>query len=403
MAKKTVRTKKTLKVALAHDYLREYGGAERVLEALHEMYPNAPVFTAFVDADNMGAHWSRFSGWDIRESWLTKIPFYKKIYSPLRIIADKCFRSFDLAEYDVVISSSNAYFAKAVQVPNGVHICYCHTPPRSLYGYNAVSNWKKNLLTRFLGTILNHFVRVIDYYVSQDVDVFVTNSHETQRRITAFYRRESQVIYPPVGMVDAVHDEKLDVQREYEARTEDYYLYVNRLALAKHPELAVETCKKLGVPLKVVGAGPMEQQLKELAAGAENIEFLGAVSDQKLRHLYTQAAALLYPVEDEDFGIVPIEAMAHGCPVLAHASGGPLETVHDFRLAGKRGQPATGVLFQDLSTHGLAEALAMITTYDFDRTAISASTTKYSTAQFSQKIEDAVQRAYTTRFSTASK
>jgi len=378
-------TKKShLKIALAHDYLREYGGAERVLEALHELYPDAPVFTAFVDKNGLDKHWYRFADWDIRQSWLTKIPFYKKLYSPLRIVASKCFESFDLSEYDVVISSSNAYFAKAVKVPNGTHICYCHTPPRSLYGYNAVSDWKNNPFTRLAGTVLNHFVRIIDFYVSQRVDIFVANSQETKRRIEKFYRKNSQVIYPPVNMVDQLQKEK-NTHKD-DQLTQEYFLYVNRLALAKHPEIAVQTCIKLGLPLKVVGAGPMLDKLKEMAIGHQHIEFLGAVSDAELQDLYKRANALLYPVEDEDFGIVPIEAMAHGTPVVAHASGGPLETVIDFRMAHSRKLPGTGVLFPELTTSSLAEGIALTMSYDFDQDKIKEYTQRFSEKRFKEEI-----------------
>ena len=338
--------KQKLKVALVHDYLREYGGAERVVEALHGLYPNAPVYTAFFDPDTLGMHAAKFEGWDIRETWITKLPFYKKLFSPYRIFAPKAFTDLDLSEYDVVISSSNAYFAKAVTTEHGlkkaVHICYCHTPARSLYGYTTMSDWKRNPITRFVGTLMNHFLRVVDYNIAQKNIHFVANSVETQRRIAKFYRQDSTVIFPPVDVAQMSAAELQALQKN-KGR---YYLYVGRLAASKHVDLAIEACTKLGVPLKVVGTGKGLEYLQTLAG--ETVEFLGAVSDEVLHQVYADAKALLFPAEDEDFGIVPIEAMGHGVPVIAHRSGGPKETV----LEGK-----TGEFFDELTVESLSAGI----------------------------------------------
>lgn len=368
----------SLRIALAHDYLCEYGGAERVLEALHELFPTAPVYVAFADPQAMGAHWQRFADWDIRQSWLTKLTGFKKLFSPYRVFAPQFFSQFDLSDYDLVISSSNAYFAKAVRVPNGKHICYCHTPPRALYGYTTLSDWQRKPVIGFLGKLLNHYLRVVDYQVAQKVDVFIANSEETRRRIAKFYRRDAVVIHPPVDVPDEQPRRLGSTQHEV-----GYYLYVNRLALAKHPEMAVEVCAKRRLPLKVVGQGKMLPQLKQLAARyqAQTIEFLGGVDDKQLSELYAGARALLYPVEDEDFGMVPVEAMGHGVPVIAHASGGPLETVVD-------GQ--TGVLFEDLSTVGLLEALERFEKLHFSPKAIHGFAQQFNKQQFQRKLLELV-------------
>lgn len=367
---------KKLKIALVHDYLREYGGAERVLEALHELYPEAPVYVGFVDRKALGIHAKRFANWEIRETWIKWLPFYKKLYSPYRIFAPKAFSSLDMSAYDIVISSSNAYFAKAVRVPNGKHLCYCHTPARSLYGYTTMSNWKANPVTRFVGNIMNHFLRVVDFNIAQKVDVFIANSRETARRIKKFYRRDSTIIYPPVSMVDWVqeHAHTLAVPEK-----RSYYLYVNRLALAKHPELAVQVCSSLKLSLQVVGEGKMLAGLKEIAG--PTVEFLGGVDDAQLRTLYAEAKALLYPVQDEDFGIVPIEAMAFGTPVIAHNSGGPKETV----ISGKN-----GILFDELTADGLERAVATSVKTKFSEQHVRASAEQYSTAVFSKAMQKLV-------------
>jgi glycosyltransferase involved in cell wall biosynthesis len=379
-------------VALVHDYLVEYGGAERVLEALHELFPDAPVYVSFVDRDRLGSAWEKFADWDIRETWIARLPFYKKLYSPYRIFAPRAFADLDLSAFDLVISSSNAYFAKAVRVPNGKHVCYCHTPPRALYGYTTGSNWKANPLTRWAGMLINHYLRIVDFEVSRErVDQFIANSQETARRIEKFYRRDSTVIFPPVEVgdsdtgIDSVQVAKSNAvklraaQRErkktVETSKEKYFLYVNRLALAKHPELAVEAATASRLPLKVVGTGPMLSRLRAIAG--PTIEFVGFVPDEELHKLYQGAQALLYPVEDEDFGIVPVEAMGHGVPVIAHNSGGPRETV----IAGK-----TGVLFDELSAHGLTEAIREFQAITFDSATIHAHARSFRTERFHEQL-----------------
>lgn len=379
----------TMRVALVHDYLTEYGGAERVLEALHEIYPDAPVYTAFINEKTLGIHWKRFADWELRETWISRLPFYKKLYSPFRVFAPAAFRALDLSEFDVVISSSNAYYAKAVQVPNGVHICYCHTPPRALYGYATMSDWKQNPLFRFFGTLINHYLRVVDFKISQKVDYFLTNSAETAARIKKFYRRESTVIYPPVEVpakleskqVLRKQDGKLSSRLAVENRVPNYFLYVNRLAFAKHPELAVRVCSKQNLPLIVVGDGKLRASLE--AESGESVQFMGAVSDEKLHELYAGAKALLYPVEDEDFGIVPIEAMGHGVPVIAHNSGGPRETITDGE---------TGILFDDLSENGLSAAIKKFTTQKFDNAKIHEHALQFEKQQFKKKIQKFVEK-----------
>lgn len=361
-----------MKIALVHDYLREYGGAERVLEALHELYPDAPVYTAFIDKKTLGIHWDRFKDWDVRETWLTNLPFYKKLHSPYRIFAPSAFRALDLTEFDVVISSSNAYYAKAVQVKNGVHICYCHTPPRALYGYATMTDWKQNPFTRVIGTMINHYLRVVDFQISQKVDHFIANSEEVAQRIKKFYRRDATVIFPPVD----VDSKPLNKNKKGE-----YFLYVNRLALAKHPEIAIGACSELNAPLKVVGDGKLRESLEEKAG--KTIEFLGAVSDEKLYELYADANALLYPVEDEDFGIVPIEAMGHGVPVIAHNSGGPKETIIDGK---------TGVLFDELSVAGLIAAINNFQSLKFDHSKIKEHALEFKKDVFMKKIEAFVKK-----------
>ena len=402
-----------MKVALVHDYLREYGGAERVLEALHDMYPQAPVYTAFVDKKSLGIHWNKFKDWKIRNTWLADIPLIKKLYSPLRFLAPTAFADLDLSDFDIIISSSNAYYAKAVKVPNGKHLCYCHTPPRSLYGYSTMSDWKKNPMIRIFGELINHYLRQVDFKIAQQVDVFIANSEETQKRIKKFYRREATIVYPPIELrhpgldpgsqkiskpVDSGSFRPCSMQAR-SGMTMGYYLYVNRLALAKHPELAVQACSELNLPLKLVGSGKMLESLKTKAG--PSIEFLGSVTDEQLSQLYAGAKALIYPVEDEDFGMIPVEAMMHGVPVIAHYSGGPKETIIDAQWAMQNGQLkkekklktkeqkiSTGIFFSDLSADDLKAAIMRFEKTKFDKKKITQHAQKFSKQEFERKIKE---------------
>lgn len=332
-----------MKIALVHDFLKEYGGAERVLEVMHEIWPQAPIYTAFIDWEGLGPHAERIRKWDIRTSWAQKIPFITKIFSPLRFLAPMFFESFNFNEYDLVISSTNAYYAKGILTqPETMHICYCHTPPRSLYGYATRMDWQKNIFTRIYGTIVNHYLRKYDFLSAQRVDYFIANSKVVQERIEKFYRRDSMVIYPPVEL-------KSIKGARYQGIKGDYYLYVGKLAVAKNVNLAIEGARKLGFKLKVVGKGPLELDLRQ----DDNISLLGEVSDEELIKLYQGCKAFIFPASDEDFGIVPVEAMSFGKPVVAYRSGGVVETV----IEGK-----TGVFFDEPTTDSLVAAIKKLDT-----------------------------------------
>ncbi len=355
-----------MKVALVHDYLKEYGGAERVLEALHEIFPKAPLYTAYLDFQSLGENAKRFKGWDIRTSWFQKFPLAGKLLSPFRLFAPMCFESFDLSEYDLVISSCNTYFAKAVITkPEALHISYIHTPPRYLYGYTTSFNYKKHWWTRILGELINHKLRIYDFETSQRPDILVANSKNVAQRIKKFYRRDSVVIYPPVSLREALRTGP-PVKREY-------FLVVSRLVRGKGVDVVVEACSKLGLPLKVVGTGPELAPLRQGFAGYKNIEFLGQVDDNKLADLYAQAKALIVASEDEDFGITSVEAQASGIPVLAPASGGYLETVIDNK---------TGVLYGGV---GIVNVQSLIDALErFDGTKFNAEDCRKNAEQFSK-------------------
>ena len=339
------------------------------------MYPDAPVYTAFTDQKAMGRHWERFADWDIRTTWLQRIPFIKKIFSPLRILAPGAFSDLDLSEYDIVLSSSNAYYAKAIEISNGTHICYCHTPPRSLYGYPTMTDWKKNPIIRVGGNLINHYLRVEDYRISQRVDHLIANSEVTRQRICKFYRRDATIIHPPVEIPDTLPDEAL--------QKEDFYLYVNRLGFSKNPHLAVQVATQQNLPLKVVGSGPMREDLEQMAG--DTVEFLGSVDDETLYDLYARAKMLLYPVQDEDFGMIPVEAMGYGTPVVAHRSGGPTETI----MEGK-----TGLFFEELNAEALCAAMKRADEIAWDAEIIHHHAQQYSLEAFKKRVKKVLSGLY---------
>ncbi len=329
-----------MKVALVHDFLTEYGGAERVLEALHEIYPEAPVFTAYYKSERLGPATKRFKKWKIVTNWGQRLPFWDKLQSPYRVFGPLIFESFDLINYDLVISSTNTYFAKSIITGlKTLHVCYCHTPPRYLYGYPTAREWKKYFWGRIAGGTANFFLRIADFSAAQRVDYFIANSEEVKRRIAKFYRRDAKVIYPPVDI------EKFKPKNS-ELNSKNYYLCVSRLARAKRIDLAIQAANKLGFRLKVIGDGRERKNLEKIAG--KNVEFLGEVSDDDLIAAYQNCKAVIFPAEDEDFGLVPVEAQAAGKPVITLRSGGVTESVIDGK---------TGVFFNEPSAESLISAI----------------------------------------------
>ena len=361
-----------MKIALVHDFLREYGGAERVVEALHEIWPKAPLYTSFVDWHTLGKHAYRFKDWDIRPSWVQHNWLVKKFHSPLRFIAPKIWSSFDLSEYDVVISSSGWFMCRGINMgPTGpagrflprkptrgpllggpsapvtrqhhpIHICYIHHPPRNLYGYATGSDLRKYWPVRVYAAIVNFFLRHYDFETAQAVDHFIANSKETARRVEKFYRRKSTVIYPPVETTElGIRNKELGITQKKE-----YFLSVGRLTYSKQLDVIINACNKLKLPLKIVGTGKEEAYLRTIAK--DTIEFIGSASDEELDRLYAGAKAFIFCALDEDFGIVPVEAMAHGVPVIALGQGGVLETVTEGK---------TGLLFDEPNPESLIRVL----------------------------------------------
>jgi glycosyltransferase involved in cell wall biosynthesis len=331
-----------LKVALVHDYISEYGGAERVLEALCEMFPEAPIYTAFAVSGSTA--WKRFCKRKIVEWKYAALIKQGKLYSPLRFLAPFIWQSFDFSGFDLVISSASWYITKGIIThPGTTHICYCHTPPRYLYGYKTAVEWQKYLPVRIYAKIVNNFLRRYDFLAAQKPNYFIANSKNVKKRIKKFYDRTATVIYPPVEVSEIK-------KATANLRPKDYFLVVSRVVGAKGIDLAIEASNKMGFCLKIVGepAGLRWEEKKFKKLCGKQVEFVGRVSDKALWRLYGECKAFLALATDEDFGITPVEAMAAGRPVIAYRGGGYLETV----VSGK-----TGLFFDKLTVDGLVKAI----------------------------------------------
>lgn len=338
---------KRLKVVIVHDYLIDYGGADVVLAELHEIYPKAPIYTLIVDKKGMGRFWNKFSDAEIKTSWFNYLPYSSKIISPLRFLIPLLWRQFDFSKYDLIITSASWAVTKGMRKGGGtIEICYCHTPPRYLYGYDTSRNWKGKWFSKLVdiyALIVNHFMRIYDFERAQKVDYFIANSKNVGNRIKKFYRRDSAVIYPPV---ETERIQKVVAAPSYQLLATDYYLAGGRMVASKNFDLIIKACQKAKVKLKIFGSGLEEENLRKIAD--DNIEFLGEISEDELISYYKSARAFIVAQRDEDFGITPVEAMAAGTMVIAFRGGGYLETVVEDR---------TGIFFDQLTVDSLADAI----------------------------------------------
>ena len=320
------------KVAIVHDWLVGYAGGDRVVDCMHHVFPDAPIYTLVYDKDNMPA-W--FRDYDIRTTYIQKLPFATRIYRSLLPWMPAAFEALDLSEYDLVLSSCSSCSKGVITRPDAVHICYCHTPIRYVwdfyYTYRANANW----LVRAVMPHQMYKLRQWDKCAADRVDYFIANSRYIARRIKKYYRRDSDVIYPCVHINESPFVPK-----------EDFYLTVGRLTWYKRVDLAVAACTKLGRRLVVIGGGGEEARLKALAG--PTVTFLGGgLTDEEVRGYYLRARAFLFPGE-EDFGITPVEAQSAGTPVLAYGRGGACETVEDGR---------TGLLFDAQTVESLIDCI----------------------------------------------
>jgi len=368
-----------MKIALVHDQLQEFGGAERVLMSLKELFPKAPVYTSFYNYKTLGHHANEIRKWKIIPSWAHFVPFFKKLYSPLRFLAPKIWESFDFSNYDVVITSSGWYMSKGIITKEKTkNICYMHHPPRYLYGYETSVEWQKYKLIKIYANIVNHYLRMWDYTSAQRVDYFIANSQETSARIKKFYRRDSVVIYPPVN-IPKIFTNSIKNKNSY-------YITVSRIARVKHIDLLIKCANKYKFNLKVVGDGRDLEYLKNLSG--DTVEFVQHADDVMLQKLLREAKAFLFAAVDEEFGIAPVEAMGFGIPVIAYSSGGLKETVQNN---------INGFLYEELTIDSIASQIKKIenmsdSLYLDMREEAYRESKKYSEENFKKNIKSFLQK-----------
>jgi glycosyltransferase involved in cell wall biosynthesis len=360
-----------LRVALVHDYLTQYGGAERVLDALHEQYPEAPVFTSVLELDALPEHYRE---WDIRTSSMAKLPRVNTYHRGLLPLYPGAFRRFSdqLREFDVVLTDSSAWAHHAHGEPGAFHLCYCHSPARFLYGDShylrpaGLPGPAKIAMPPVFASL-----RAVDRRAAVIVDRYLANSRAVSDRIRLAYHREAQVVYPPV-----------DVERFFSAEippVEPFFLALSRLVPHKRIDIAVAACSRAGIPLKVVGTGRALEDLKRIAG--PTVEFLGWQPDDRVAELLRRCQAFILPGA-EDFGITAVEAQAAGRPVIAYAAGGALESV----INGE-----TGLFFTAQSAASLHDAIDRFFTYSWDPVRIRANALRFNRERFRQEIAGIVE------------
>lgn len=366
-----------MKIALVHDYIKELGGAERVLRVLADMYPQAPIYTAFKTEGSSAA--KAFSDRKIVQSPFSFLLRYGNMHSPMRFLLPWIWNSLDLSEYDLVITSCSGYIARGFKVsPKAKVIAYCHTPPRFLYGFETSVDFKKYWLVRVYATVVNHYLRLFDFESAQRIDKWLVNSNNVAARVTKFYRKDSMVIYPPI-------DVKLFEKAAEGVEKGNYFLIVSRLVGAKGLLEAVRAAKHLKVKLKIaggsVGYSNIQDEIKKL--GGESVEILGRVDDGLLANLYALAKGFIALARDEDFGMTVVEAMAAGTPVIAFDGGGFRETIVDGE---------TGIFIEDTDVKTLEAAFKRFDEIKWDKEKIQKQARKFSREIFEEKIKEEIGR-----------
>lgn len=356
-----------MKVALVHDHLAQDGGAEKVLQVLMEVYPDAPIYTLLSEKNNEDKY---YRDRKILTSIIQRLPGGVKHYQWYLPFMPMAVEFFDLTDYDIVISDTSSFAKGVITSPHTLHICYCHTPTRYLWSdtHEYIRELKYNKYFKKIISLVLNYIRLWDRSAADRVDEYIANSRLVQKRIKKYYKRSSVVIPPPVEV------DKFNISRQ--ESQEKYFLIGCRLTPYKRVDLAVEAFKKNGKKLKIFGDGPDIKRLKKMSEGFSNIEFLGRVNDKELRDLYAGCQAFLNP-QEEDFGITCVEAMAAGRPVIAYRRGGAEETV----IEGE-----TGVFFDSQSSEELNRAIDSYYTSNFDSQAIREHALKFSKENFKKRI-----------------
>jgi glycosyltransferase involved in cell wall biosynthesis len=356
-----------MKIAIIHDYLVSYGGAEKVFKALADIFPEAEIYTLFYDPKIKKQF---FPNRVVHTSFLQKFPlFLRKNYRWLLPFLPIAAETLDFREFDVVISATHSWVKGIITRPKTTHICYCFSPTRYLW-----DKARKNFLL--------HYFRVWDRQASERVDQFIAVSKTVQQRIKKYYKRESIVIYPPVQILNPKFEIRNKSQIQNSNDQKEFYLIVSQLRKYKRIDLTVEAFNKLGLELVIIGVGP-ERKTLELKA-RKNVKFLGWKSDEALAEFYKDCTAFIFPSED-DFGIAPVEAMSFGKPVLAFRKGGALETV----IEGK-----TGEFFDYQNSAVLADGMRRLrgNLKNYDPKFIQNQAQKFSKERFEKEFKNTIDK-----------
>lgn len=359
-----------MKIALVHDFFCNLGGSDAVVQALHQLFPDAPVYTLIVYDRNRDA--DVLQGMELRCSFLQRIPWARRSHQPFLPLFPIAVEQFNLRGYDLIISSSHSCAKGVITPPETLHICYCHTPMR--YAWDMYPEYTRQMGRpgRAVMALVMHYVRLWDVLSTARVDHFIANSRFVARRIWKYYRREATVIHPPVDTTYFTPEACAELGRNN--RDEDYYLMVSRLTGYKRIDLAVAAFNRLGRPLRIIGDGPELRRLQALAR--PNITFLGYQSRAVVREHLARCRALIFPGV-EDFGIVPVEAQAAGRPVIAYAAGGALETVVEG---------VTGLFFPEQSPAALSATVEQFEQTPFDKQLIREHACQFDAARFAEQM-----------------
>ncbi|HWI54825.1 MAG TPA: glycosyltransferase [Desulfobacteria bacterium] len=353
-----------MKTAIVVDWLTQMGGAERVVLAIKELFPEAPIFATVYNPDTVD---KVFHNMDIRTSFIQKLPGAKKSYQKYLPLMPTAVEQFDLGEFDLVLSSSSSVAKGILTRAEAVHVCYCHTPMRYAWDFyqEYLNGPDVGTLKRKLIPWLMNYLRMWDRLTADRVDYFIANSANVARRIKKHYHRDSVVINPPV---EASFFKPGDTDG-------DYFLVVSRLVPYKRVDIAIEACNELGLPLRVIGTGPEFDRLKGMAG--PTVKMMGRLSEEDIKAHYSQCRAFLFPGE-EDFGITPLEAQASGRPVIAFGKGGAVETVVEGE---------TGLFFAEQTADSLKNGIKRFENTGFDRKVIRQHAEKYDKVSFQNALK----------------
>jgi glycosyltransferase involved in cell wall biosynthesis len=336
--------------------VQPWGGAERVLEVIAELFPEADLFTLMLDEKVLPPALARRS---IKQSFLGKIPGKYRLRRALMPLYPLALEQLDMRGYDLVISSESGPAKGVITAADTCHICYSHSPMR--YVWDMYGDYRESIANpvgRATFALAAHYLRMWDLASADRVDWFVANSKNVANRIRKHYRRGAAVIHPPVNL-----------ERSYVSdKRSEYYLVLGRLVDYKRVDLAIQACNRIKRPLRIVGDGPQYKALRRMAG--PTIEFTGRVPEKDLPEMYAQSRALLFPAE-EDFGLVPVEAQSFGIPVIAFGRGGALETVK--AIDGEHFRPgATGVFFAEQTPESLINAIQRFENHESEFVALDA-------------------------------